>query len=228
LGVAVLASALAQGCAGAGSAQVTGGPSSSPTPGPAPAPPPGTPSLTATPGSVNFGTVPLNTAVNQTIKITNSGPEAVNINQDSLTGSGLSTGLTTPVSVAAGQSVNVTIIFSPTSAGPLNGSFVLCSNGTAVLTVPIQGSGVAPIPHTVAITWNASSSSGVKGYNVYRSGTSGGPYKKISSTLAATALSFTDVSPVSGQTYFYIVTAVNGNGVESPASKEVSVTIPTP
>jgi hypothetical protein len=225
--VFALAAALAAvGCGGGGSTQASGAPG--PTPTPSPAPTPGSPSLTATPGSLNFGTVALNTTVNQTIKITNSGTSAVNISQDNLSGSGLSTGLTSPLTLNAGQSVNAQISFLPNTAGAVNGSLVLTSNGASVLTVPIQGSGVTPVPHTVAITWNASSSSGVQGYNVYRSGVSGGPYTKISATLTATTLSFNDGSPVSGQTFFYIVTAVDGSGVESLASKEVTVTIPTP
>lgn len=228
--VFALATALAAvGCGGGGSTQASGGtaPTPTPSPAPSPAPTPGSPSLTATPGSLNFGTVALHTTVNQTIKITNSGA-SVNISQDNLSGSGLSTGLTTPFTLNAGQSVNAQITFLPNTAGAINGGLVLMSNGSTVLTVPIQGSGVTPVPHTVAITWNASTSSGVQGYNVYRSVVSGGPYTKISPTLTATTLSFNDLSPVSGQTYFYIVTAVDGSGVESLASKEVTVTIPTP
>jgi hypothetical protein len=170
----------------------------------------------------------LNATVSQTVKITNIGTAAVSITQDSLTGAGLSTGLTTPLTLNAGQSVNAQISFLPTVAGAVNGSFALSGNTTALLTVPIQGSVVAPVTHSVAISWTASTSSGVQGYNVYRSGVSGGPYTKLSSTLSATALSFTDVSPVSGQIYFYIVTAVDGQGVESLASNEVKVAIPTP
>jgi hypothetical protein len=220
------------GCAGGGAPQASGGagpnPTPSPTPAPSPAPTPGAASLTATPGSINFGAVALNTSVSQTVKITNTGTATVNISQDSLTGSGLSTGLTTPLSLNSGQSVNAQITFSPSAAGIVNGSMTLSSNGQTALTVPIQGNGVAPLAHRVDITWNASISSGVQGYNVYRSGVSGGPYSKITPTLAATALSFGDGSPVSGKTYFYIVTAVDGSGVESLASKEVNVTVPTP
>jgi hypothetical protein len=227
---------VAASCSGLGSTQASGGqapaPSPSPTPAPAPSPSPtptpGSSGLTATPGSVNFGNVALNATVNQTIKIANPGNTAVTVTQDSLMGTGLSTGLTTPLSLGAGQSVNAQISFLPTVAGPVNGSLVLSSNGSTVLTVPILGSGVAPLAHSVAISWNASTSSGVQGYNVYRSTVSGGPYAKISSTLTAAVLAFTDLSPVSGQKYFYIVTSVDGTGTESLASNEVGVTIPTP
>jgi fibronectin type 3 domain-containing protein len=68
----------------------------------------------------------------------------------------------------------------------------------------------------------------VQGYNVYRGTTTGGPYTKISSTLPASALTFTDAAPVSGANYFYVVTAVDGAGMESLASNEVHAVIPVP
>jgi fibronectin type 3 domain-containing protein len=57
---------------------------------------------------------------------------------------------------------------------------------------------------------------------------SGGPYTKLSSTLATSTLLFTDTTPVSGKQYFYVVTAVDTSGAESSASAQVAVTIPVP
>lgn len=85
----------------------------------------------------------------------------------------------------------------------------------------------APGAHTVTVTWNASTTSGLAGYNVYRSTVSGGPYSRITST-PTTALQFTDSAVTAGQTYFYVVTAVGGNGVESVTSNEMKATVPTP
>jgi hypothetical protein len=85
----------------------------------------------------------------------------------------------------------------------------------------------APALHTVSVTWNASTTSGLAGYNVYRGTVSGGPYSRITST-PTTALQFTDSAATAGQTYFYVVTAVSGNGVESVTSNEMKVTVPTP
>jgi fibronectin type 3 domain-containing protein len=64
------------------------------------------------------------------------------------------------------------------------------------------------------------------GYNVYRAVISGGPYARVSPTLSPTSVSFVDTSPSSGQTYFYVVTAVGGSGVESVVSNEVAVNVP--
>jgi hypothetical protein len=85
----------------------------------------------------------------------------------------------------------------------------------------------APGAHSVSVTWSASTTSGLAGYNVYRGTVSGGPYSRVTST-PTTALQFTDSAVTAGQTYFYVVTAVGGNGVESVTSNEMKVTVPTP
>ena len=79
--------------------------------------------------------------------------------------------------------------------------------------------------HSVALSWNPSSSS-VVGYNVYRGTTTGGPYSKITSMNADTT--FMDSSVQSGQTYFYVTTAVDGSGKESANSNQTQAVIPTP
>jgi fibronectin type 3 domain-containing protein len=76
----------------------------------------------------------------------------------------------------------------------------------------------------VDITWNQSPSTDVQGYKVYRSQTSGGPYTSISGTIPE--LLFTDSSVLSGATYFYVVTSIDVNGVESEPTAEVSAQIP--
>ncbi|MGB9071575.1 MAG: hypothetical protein WCC22_02815, partial [Terriglobales bacterium] len=76
-------------------------------------------------------------------------------------------------------------------------------------------------------SWNASDSQGVVGYNVYRGGVSGGPYSKINTSLDA-GTNYTDNQVVAGQTYYYVATAVDGNGDESTYSNEVPAVIPQP
>lgn len=82
----------------------------------------------------------------------------------------------------------------------------------------------APAQYNVALSWNASNSS-VVGYNLYRGTQSGGPYAKLnSSPLSAT--NYTDSTTVSGTTYYYVSTSVNGANQESEYSNQASVTIP--
>jgi len=70
----------------------------------------------------------------------------------------------------------------------------------------------------VALTWNAST--GATSYHVKRSTTSGGPYSQIA---APTTNNYTDSGLTNGTTYYYVVSALNGNG-ESGNSSEKSGT----
>ena len=82
-----------------------------------------------------------------------------------------------------------------------------------------------PVPaiHKVTLTWAASTSAGVAGYNVYRSTTNGNGYVKIGSTT--TQLIYVDASVVNATTYYYVVTAVDVSG-ESGYSNPVTAVIP--
>ncbi len=62
---------------------------------------------------------------------------------------------------------------------------------------------------------------------MYRGTVSGGPYTKINSIVDATT-TFTDTTVQAGQTYYWVVTAVNSGNVQSAYSNQVSGTIPTP
>lgn len=226
--VLIIFAVIAIGCGGGKNTVSNGSPSSTPSPSPTPTPVAGSPSLSATPSSLSFGTQALNNATTLSVKITNTGTVAVSITQDTVVGSGFTVGITTPINLNPGQSVTAPVVFNPSAAGTVNGTLTLVSNGKTVLTVPLSGTGLAALAHSVDVAWDASTSAGLQGYNVYRSTVSGGPYSKLGATLSATTLLFTDTTPVSGKQYFYIVTSVNTSGAESASSAEVGVTIPVP
>lgn len=79
----------------------------------------------------------------------------------------------------------------------------------------VTGPGVTA--HSVNLTWTASASTNVAGYNVYRGSTSGGPYTKVNSGLVV-GTTYTDTSVQPGQTYYYVATAVDSNSTESAYS----------
>src|SRR5215472_505759 len=85
-----------------------------------------------------------------------------------------------------------------------------------------------PSAHSVDVMWDPSPSTNLQGYKVYRSQVSGGPYNSISGMLTTSTSQFADATVFSGQRYFYVVTSVDVNGLESAASSEVSATVPTP
>lgn len=89
----------------------------------------------------------------------------------------------------------------------------------------MTGTGKAPIQHSVDLTWDASVNA--VGYNVYRGTVSGGPYTMINSSLNSTT-AYTDSTVVSGQTYYYVATTVDGSSNESGYSNQAQAVIPNP
>ena len=79
--------------------------------------------------------------------------------------------------------------------------------------------------HTVNLTWDASTSKHVIGYNVFRGAMPGGPYTQINPTLD-TKTKYTDSNVEAGQTYFYVTTAVNDNHTQSEYSNQTEALIP--
>lgn len=74
---------------------------------------------------------------------------------------------------------------------------------------------------SVKLVWDAET--GASGYNVYRSGSSGGPYTKIAGPV--TNAVYIDYQVSSQQLWYYVVTALNQVG-ESGNSNQVTATIP--
>jgi hypothetical protein len=84
-----------------------------------------------------------------------------------------------------------------------------------------------PSPHTVTLSWTASTSPNVSGYNVYRGTSSGGPYTKVNSAQIA-GTSYLDTTVQSGQTYYYVATAVGSDSSESGYSNQAQAVVPSP
>lgn len=74
----------------------------------------------------------------------------------------------------------------------------------------------------VALTW--SSVDGATSYHVKRSSNSGGPYTTIANASQTT---YTDTTVVGGNTYYYVVSAINDGG-EGANSDEVMAFVPLP
>ena len=102
----------------------------------------------------------------------------------------------------------------------------MASNATgSPTTITLTGAGQTAASHSVALSWNASTSAGVNGYNVFRATTSGGYGTTPLNPSPVSALTYTDTTVVAGQSYFYVVQAIDA-GVNSTDSNEVPVTIP--
>ncbi len=76
----------------------------------------------------------------------------------------------------------------------------------------------------VALSWDASTSPDITGYNVYRGTVSGGPYTEIASHVVDTT--YTDTTVAEDKTYYYVTTAVNSTNEQSGYSNQVKVEVP--
>ena len=81
---------------------------------------------------------------------------------------------------------------------------------------------------TVNLAWNAPASTGLTGYNVYRSvNADGSAAVKVNATLiSATTLTYSDAAAPTG-TFYYYATALNG-AAESVKSNIVQAIVPGP
>ena len=190
---------------------------------------PGSGQLSIAPATLTFGSVPVGSTKSMTATLSAAGA-GVTIASDSLTSSEFSvSALPLPLTLASGQTKSFTISFTPQSSGTVSASLSLktgvSGTGTAVIEA-LAGAGAAATQHSVNLSWQPSASQ-VIGYNIYRGAKSGGPYAQLTSAADA-ATAYTDASVQGGQTYYYVVTAVNSNKQESTYSNQVQATVPTP
>ena len=75
--------------------------------------------------------------------------------------------------------------------------------------------------NALVLNWNANTESDIKGYNIYRSMVSNGSYIKINAEIV-TNTTYRDINVEAGRRYYYVITAVDKNLIESNYSIEVS------
>jgi fibronectin type 3 domain-containing protein len=127
--------------------------------------------------------------------------------------------------VSPSQSTAVNATFTPFTTGSYLGSLAIISNAkNSPTTVALSGTGVASSAHSVALSWN-SSTSVVAGYNVYVSSSSSGPYSLLNSSPVPTT-SYVDTNVLSGDTYYFRITSVSSSYQESTPSAPVQAIIP--
>ena len=189
-------------------------------------------SLQVNPSSISFGNQNLQTTTTKNVTLQNTGDVSITISGVTAVGSGFGySGLSPGSSLTPNQQVTFQVSFSPKSSGAASGTVsILSASLTSPETLSLSGDGVSPTPppaatkYTVNLTWDASSSA-VSGYRVYRSTTSGTSYSALFSS-PLNALTFQDSTVTDGDTYYYVVTSVDANGVESTYSNQVTANIP--
>jgi hypothetical protein len=105
---------------------------------------PGT--LTVTPNSIAFGSVQVGSSQQQSATLTNTGGASITISQAVISGTGFSmTGISLPLTLAAGQTSTVSVSFAPQSASSASGTATFTSNASnPTLNLSASGTGVLP------------------------------------------------------------------------------------
>ena len=191
-----------------------------------------TPGLTVTPTTLLFGNEPVGHTQTQAVTLKNSGNSSVMVSSvgvstaDIQTGGGVS-----GATIAPGQTATLSVSFSPKKAETVNGSVIITSNAAGspaiiqVLGTGVSGSQVPGNGHSVALSWQASTSPNVTGYYVYRASGVTTAYSRLMTTPVS-GLNYADAAVIAGDTYTYAVTAVDSSGQESTYSASATVTIP--
>jgi len=183
--------------------------------------------LAVTPSTLNFGNVAVGS--NQVLSGTLTASNAdVTVSSAAWNGSGYSlSGITFPVTVPAGKSVTYSVTFAPASTGNAPGGLSFVSNASnSPAAQAFSGDGTQASQHTVALSWNPSSSPNVVGYYVYRR-SANGQYSKLNLSPQP-GTTYTDAQVTSGSTYFYVTTAIDTSNIESTHSNEATAVIPNP
>jgi Abnormal spindle-like microcephaly-assoc'd, ASPM-SPD-2-Hydin len=195
------------------------------------------PGATMVPSSIAFGDVVTSSAsAPVTTSLINSGSQTYTISaiavggtnsaDFAITGSG---NCSTSTALAPLQSCPIQVTYTPSGTSTESAYIQITDNATgSPRKLSLSGSGITSA-HFMALTWTASSSPSVTGYNVYRGSQSGGPFTLLTPTpISGTA--YTDSAVTHLATYFYVITSVGTNPPYNPTeslnSSVVTGTIP--
>ena len=162
----------------------------------------------------------------QVVTLTNSGTSTLTISSVTILGTNAGDFIensTCGTSLAASAHCTIVVLFTPLALGARSATLSVSDNAKAnPQTVSLVGGG----SHDVVLTWSASPSTTVMGYNVYRGTTAGGEsYTPLNST-PINGTTYVDADVTAGTEYFYVLTSVTSGAVESGRSNETSVTVP--
>jgi hypothetical protein len=182
--------------------------------------------LAVSPTSLSFGSVTAGVSSPLTGSLIASGA-SVTVSSASLNNSEfVLSGISLPATLTAGQSIPFTVTFTPGATGATSASLSFASNASNSPAVQsMTGTGTAATQHTADLSWTASADA--VSYNIYRGTVSGGPYTMINTSSVSTT-AYTDSAVVSGDTYYYVATAVNASSEESGYSNQTTAVIPSP
>lgn len=138
-----------------------------------------------------------------------------------LTSGALPAGVTAKMS---STTTSLSLAGTPTTSATYSFAEKVTGCGGAVSQVSYKVIIQATANHVVDLSWKASTSTDVVGYNVYRS-LDGAIWKKINASLIASTL-YGDSTVANSTTYYYAATAVDISGKESGKSSSIKAIVP--
>ena len=163
--------------------------------------------LVVTPASASFGNVVIGISNSQTFTLTNGGSASVTISQANVTGTGFAlSGLTTPLTIAAGNRATFNAVFTPTAATGYSGSISLVSSApNSPPGINLSGTGVTAT-HLLAASPTTLSFGNVNT----------GSSSSLKVTLTNNGNSNVTISSVSASGAGYTASGVNANTTLTP------------
>jgi hypothetical protein len=184
--------------------------------------------VSLSPTSLSFGSQPnATTSAAQTITLSNGGGAALNITGLAITGADAGdfaeVADTCGSSLAAGGTCTIEVTFTPSASGQRTATLSITDNASGS---PQAASFTGTGSPDVILSWGASPSSGVVGYNVYRGTTSGGEISTALNSTPINGTTYVDSNVTAGTTYYYVVKSVGSNGQLSGPSDETEANVP--
>lgn len=181
------------------------------------------PQLAVTPATLNFGDVAVGTTEKRTLELSATGGSVTISSVSSSSSQFAVLDAPFPLTVPAGGTAALNVAFTPSKSGEPSATLSFASNAANSSThAALIGTGTLAF---VSLSWVASTSPEVMGYNIYRKASAASSYTRINSLLDPET-NYTDATVTHGTTYYYATTAVNSKGKESDYSNRVEVVVP--
>jgi len=185
--------------------------------------------VSLSPTSLSFGSQPVaTTSGTQTITLSNGGGTPLSITSLAIAGADAGdfaeVADTCGSSLAAGGTCAIGVTFTPSASGQRTATLSITDNASGS---PQAASFTGTGSSDVILSWGASPTSGVVGYNVYRGTTSGGESSTALNSTPINGTTFVDENVTAGTTYYYVVKSVGPNSELSGPSNETEATVPT-
>jgi hypothetical protein len=181
--------------------------------------------LTASETSIDFEDTAVGSSGTKEVSLFNSGNRDLSVSGISVSSVDFSVSGAGAMTLSPGQKITVDVKFAPRSAGRRASSLrVISADGASLLEMPLNGLGAASSQSTVKLHWEENPA-GTAGYVVYRAADPSGPYTRLTSQTVPSA-EYIDTGLAAGHTYYYVVTSVGADEVESEYSAPISATVP--